>query len=58
MRRVGRDTCLWGAYEEAATDEFSLDQPSCAGSGRLEEEPGADLSWQNHAKQGDEQRVL
>ena len=44
--------------EEAAADEFSLDHPA-QGRSRLEEEKsGADFSWQNHAKQGDEQRPL
>ena len=43
--------------EEAAAFEFSLDHPA-QGRSRLEEESGADFSWQNHAKQGDEQRPL
>ena len=57
MLRVGRNTHLWGAYEEAAADEFSLGHP-VQGLASLEEKSGADFSWQNHAKQGDEQRPL
>ena len=43
--------------EEAAADEFSFDHPA-QGRSRLEKKSGADFSWQNHAKQGDEQRPL
>tara|TARA_B110000483_G_C17858194_1_gene413105 strand:- start:355 stop:552 length:198 start_codon:yes stop_codon:yes gene_type:complete len=43
--------------EKAAADEFSLDH-RVQGRSRLEEKSGADFSWQNHSKQGDEQRPL
>ena len=57
MPLVGSNTYLQGTYEEAATDEFLLDHP-VQGLASLEEKSGADWSWQNHAKQGDEQRPL
>ena len=52
MRRVGSNTYLLGTYEEAATDEFSLDHPVQGLAGWRKS------LGQNHAKQGDEQRPL